>query len=236
MLLCRADEYQLIDMAMRMKHWSLALALIVLGVASAVAQDTPRRFSLLSGFGSEVSGLSIGFEYRMPISTSGSSVGFKSSLGWSWQTAPTRYRPSNNLSTYQTHYTAEPDPDARTVYPITRGFAEYSVGLEANVLLGRDENFLELGIGTALDLFDVGVNFYDHRKALGETPTLDEIRSVKPSRLAHRYYGKAGYRYVSPSGFVFGVGASLMRVEGLFTYFYADPKFFTPYLMFGYSF
>lgn len=185
------------------------------------------------GISSETRGFSLAFEYQIPA-TQGTSIGIKPFLGWGGQRKPTAKSGGNNYSTY---YPQRIGPsNERTQYDLPYDFREYSIGVELNSMLGKRKHFIEVGAGTALDIFDIGVNYYAHRRELGATPSIDELKAVKPSSLTNHYYSKIGYRYVSNRGLTLGVGLSAMDLEGLFTYYYADTDIFTPYLSIGVSF
>lgn len=178
---------------------------------------------------SETRGFTLSYERQIMPLGKNLTLGAKGFLGYGFQ-----YTPSDQWK-FATYDTSRYSGGDRWYYDFG-DFKEYSLGAEANILWGKRKHFGELGVGLSLDIFDLGLNFYADRKALGGKPYSSELAKYTPSKLASHYYGRVGYRYVSGIGITLGAGLSFQGLQGPFTYFYAQKFSAHPYITLGYSF
>lgn len=113
---------------------------------------------------------------------------------------------------------------------------QVNLGVEGGVLLGKSHHFAEIGLGWGLDFSDKAVNYFADRKTLGATPTDEGLTKASPSKLGDHFNLRAGYLYVAPYGLTVGAGLSMHFYQGLFTYYYAYPNAWIPYLSLGWAF
>ena len=113
---------------------------------------------------------------------------------------------------------------------------QFNLGVEGGVVLGKTRHFAEIGLGWGLDFSDKAINYFADRKTLGANPTDEALAKASPSKVGDHFNLRAGYLYVTPFGLTVGTGVSMHFYQGLFTYYYAYPNAWMPYLSLGWAF